>query len=153
MATPGWGPRHPPGPPPRDGGWGRGIDYPKPRGTGDFFWKSPGGFRGILCNKNGCFYWDFALESIFLVPLRVVITSLLGVNTCLFYNMSHLCSKIDVLLQLYIKNLFKIIFGILLLYIPRPPRDEGFFSLNPPGSPGPGDFFIQNPPGHGGPII
>ena len=45
MATPGWGPRHPPGPPPRDGGWGRGIDYPKPRGTGDFF-ENPRGFSG-----------------------------------------------------------------------------------------------------------
>ena len=145
--NPGVGTPSSPGAPTPWRGMGAGDWLSKTPGDGGFFWKSPGGFRGILCNKNGCFYWDLALESIFLVPLRVVITSLLGVNTCLFYNMSHLCSKIDVLLQLYIKNLFKIIFGILLLYIPRPPGDGGFFSLNPPGSPGPGDFFILNPPG------
>ena len=132
-------------------GMGAGDWLSKTPGDGGFFWKSPGGFRGILCNKNGCFYWDFALESIFLVPLRVVITSLLGVNTCLFYNMSHLCSKIDVLLQLYIKNLFKIIFGILLLYIPRPPGDGGFFFSKSPGVPGAGGFFHPESPGAPGP--
>ena len=55
MATPGWGPRHPPGPPPRDGGWGRGIDYPKPRGTGDFFENPPGVFGGFYVIKTAVF--------------------------------------------------------------------------------------------------
>ena len=48
IPTPGWGPRHPPGAPPRDGGWGRGIKHSKPRGTGDFSVKSPGVFGGFL---------------------------------------------------------------------------------------------------------
>ena len=64
-----------------------------------------------------------------------------------FTIFQHLCSKFEVVLQFYIKNLFKNISGLLLLYIPHPPGDGGFFSPNPPGSPGPGDFFIQNPPG------
>ena len=45
MVTPGWGPRHPPGAPPRGGGWGRGIEHSKPRGTGDFS-ENPPGFSG-----------------------------------------------------------------------------------------------------------
>ena len=55
MATPGWGPRHPPGPPPRDGGWGRGIDYPKPRGMGNFFENPPGVFGGFYVIKMAVF--------------------------------------------------------------------------------------------------
>ena len=55
MATPGWGPRHPPGPPPRDGGWGRGIYYPKPRGTGDLFENPPGVFGGFYVIKTAVF--------------------------------------------------------------------------------------------------
>ena len=51
IPTPGWGPRHPPGAPPRDGGWGRGIKHSKPRGTGDFS-ENPPGFSGdFLLNK------------------------------------------------------------------------------------------------------
>ena len=52
MATPGWGPRHPPGPQPRDGGWGRGNDYSKPRGTGDFLKNPPGVFGGFYVIKT-----------------------------------------------------------------------------------------------------
>ena len=48
MPTPGWGPRHPPGTPPRGGVWGWGIEHTKPRGTGDFFEKSPGVFGGLF---------------------------------------------------------------------------------------------------------
>ena len=55
MATPGWGPRHPPGPPPRYGGWGRGIYYPKPRGMGDFFENPPGVFGGFYVIKTAIF--------------------------------------------------------------------------------------------------
>ena len=55
MATPGRGPRHPPGPPPHDGGWGRGIYYPKPRGTGDFFENPPGVFGGFYVIKTAVF--------------------------------------------------------------------------------------------------
>ena len=86
MATPGRGPRHPPGPPPHDGGWGRGIYYPKPRGTGDFFKNTPGVFGGFYVIKTAVFI-EILLKKIFFVPLRIVITSLLGVNTSLFYNM------------------------------------------------------------------
>ena len=32
----------PPGSPPRDGGWGGGIDYPKPWWMGNFFETTPG---------------------------------------------------------------------------------------------------------------
>ena len=55
MATPGWGPRHPPGPQPRDGGWGRGIDYSKPRGTGNFLKNPPGVFGGFYVIKTAVF--------------------------------------------------------------------------------------------------
>ena len=55
IPTPGWGPRHPPGAPPRDGGWGRGIKHSKPRGTGDFSVKTPG-FSGDFYYKNGLFF-------------------------------------------------------------------------------------------------
>ena len=49
MPTPGWGPRHPPGTPPRGGVWGRGIEHSKPRGTGtgDFFENPPGFWRAV----------------------------------------------------------------------------------------------------------
>ena len=55
MATPGRGPRHPPGPPSHDGGWGRGIYYPKPRGTGDLFENPPGVFGGFYVIKTAIF--------------------------------------------------------------------------------------------------
>ena len=47
-ADPGWGPRYPPGTPPRGGIWRRGIEHSKPRDTGDFIENPLGGFWGLF---------------------------------------------------------------------------------------------------------